>query len=66
MGRERESAVPGWSRPLLARAALQTDRSVAFQMAEVAVPRDLFKEILRLIAQLRPPPSPAWCGLYRR
>jgi hypothetical protein len=34
-------------------------RYVTFQMAEVAVPRGLFEEILRLIAELRPPPSPA-------
>ena len=36
-------------------------RYVAFQMAEVAVPRTLFAEILRLIADLRPrsPPLPA-------
>ncbi len=34
-------------------------RYVTFQMAEVAVPRDMFAEILRLIAQLRAPPSPA-------
>ena len=36
-------------------------RYVAFQMAEVAVPRTLFAEILRLIAELRPrsPPIPA-------
>ena len=34
-------------------------RYVAFQMAEVAVPRMLFAEILRLIAELRPPPDPA-------
>ena len=32
-------------------------RYVTFQMAEVAVPRTLFAEILRLIAQLRPPPA---------
>ena len=31
-------------------------RYVAFQMAEVAVPRTLFADILRLIAELRPPP----------
>jgi hypothetical protein len=29
---------------------------VAFQMAEVAIPRNLFADILRLIAELRPPP----------
>jgi len=34
-------------------------RYVMFQMAEVAVPRELFGEILRLIAELRPPPDPA-------
>ncbi|HJX10734.1 MAG TPA: IS1380 family transposase, partial [Candidatus Binatia bacterium] len=34
-------------------------RYVAFQMAKVAVPRTLFAEILRLIAELRPPPDPA-------
>ena len=33
-------------------------RYVTFQMAEVAVPRSLFDEILRLIAQLRAPPAP--------
>ena len=34
-------------------------RYVAFQMAEVAIPRQMFKEILRLIAELRPQPPPA-------
>ena len=34
-------------------------RYVTFQMAEVAVLRGLFAEILRLIAQLRPQPAPA-------
>jgi hypothetical protein len=33
--------------------------SVTFQMAEVAVPRQLFADILRLIARLRAPPAPA-------
>jgi hypothetical protein len=32
-------------------------RYVIFQMAEVAVPRELFQDILRLIAELRPPPA---------
>ena len=31
-------------------------RYVAFQMAEVAISRDLFADILRMIAELRPPP----------
>jgi len=34
-------------------------RNVAFQMAEVAIPRQMFQEILRLIAELRPQPPPA-------
>jgi hypothetical protein len=35
-------------------------RYIAFQMAEVAVPRQMFQEILRLIAELRPQPPPRW------
>jgi hypothetical protein len=31
-------------------------RYVAFQMAEVAIPRNIFADILRLIGELRPPP----------
>jgi hypothetical protein len=34
-------------------------RYVAFQMAEVAVSRQMFQEILSLIARLRAPPAPA-------
>lgn len=34
-------------------------RYVVFQMAEVAVPRELFEQILRLIDGLRPRPAPA-------
>ncbi len=34
-------------------------RYVIFQMAEVAVPRDLFADILRRIDRLRPKPAPA-------
>jgi hypothetical protein len=30
-------------------------RNVAFHMAEVAIPRNIFADILRLIAELRPP-----------
>jgi len=33
-------------------------RYVAFQMAQVAIPRQMFQEILRLIAELRPQPPP--------
>jgi hypothetical protein len=35
------------------------NRHVTFQMAEVAVSRQMFQEILSLIARLRPPPAPA-------
>jgi hypothetical protein len=34
-------------------------RHVAFQMAEVAIPRQMFEEILWLIVELRPQPPPA-------
>jgi hypothetical protein len=34
-------------------------RYIAFQMAEVAIPRQMFQDILRLIAELRPQPPPA-------
>jgi hypothetical protein len=34
-------------------------RYVIFQMAEVAVPKELFQEILRPIDRLRPRPAPA-------
>jgi len=34
-------------------------RYVAFQMVEVAIPRQMFQEIFRLIAKLRPKPPPA-------
>jgi hypothetical protein len=34
-------------------------RYVTFQMAEVAVPRQMFADILSLIAQLRVAPAPA-------
>ena len=34
-------------------------RYVTFRMAEVAVSRQMFQEILTLIARLRTPPAPA-------
>ena len=37
-------------------------RYVTFQLAEVAVPRELFRKILSLIDDLRPRPAPAWAG----
>ena len=34
-------------------------RYVTFQLAEVAVPRQMFAEVLSLVARLRAPPAPA-------
>jgi hypothetical protein len=34
-------------------------RYVTFQLAEVAVPRQMFADILSMIARLRAPPAPA-------
>jgi len=39
--------------------AVSQRRYVVFLMAEVAIPRQMFQEILRLIAELRPQPPPA-------
>ena len=39
--------------------AVSHGRYVTFQMAEVAVSRQMFAEILSLIARLRAPPAPA-------
>src|SRR5262245_2816800 len=41
------------------REGVSHGRYVVFQMAEVAIPRQMFQEILRLIAELRPQPPPA-------
>ncbi len=38
--------------------AARHGRCITFQMAEVAIPRTLFAEILRLIDGLRPAPLP--------
>ncbi len=40
-------------------------RYVTFQMAAVAVPRQMFAEILLLIARLQAPPAPAYSGGVR-
>jgi len=37
-------------------------RYVTFQLAEVAVPREVFRKILSLIDDLRPRPAPAQAG----
>ena len=45
-----------WQRPSRSRSH---GRYVIFQMAEVAIARQMFQEILQLIAELRPQPPPA-------
>jgi hypothetical protein len=48
-----------WTSPCdIGAKVINHGRSIAFQMAEVAIPRRLFQEILRLIAELRPKPPP--------
>jgi hypothetical protein len=46
-------------REKLVKIGVTHGRYVIFQMAEVAVPRELFKEILRRIDGLRSRPAPA-------
>ena len=43
----------------IAAKVISHGRTIAFQMAEVAIPRQMFREILWLIAELRPTPPPA-------
>jgi len=43
----------------IAAKVVSHGRYTTFQMTEVAVPRQMFQEILMLIAQLRAPPAPA-------
>ena len=45
--------------PIIGAKVVSHGRHVAFQMAEVAIPRQMFQEILSLIAELRPQPPPA-------
>jgi len=44
---------------LISAKVVSHGRYVVFQMAEVAIPRQMFQEILRLIAELRPQPPHA-------
>jgi hypothetical protein len=55
-------AVQQWSMTTLRDRLIKIvrhERYVTFQMAEVAIPRDLFADILRRIDWLRPKPAPA-------
>jgi hypothetical protein len=56
-------AVEHWSLTMLSEKLVKIGakvvrhgRYVTFQMSEVAVPKDLFRKILLLIDELRPPP----------
>ena len=58
-------AVEHWSLTTLREKLIKIEakvvrhgRYITFQLAEVAVPRNLFREILRLIDGLRPAPLP--------
>jgi hypothetical protein len=53
--------LPAISHSLLSKIARKPSATAAmsaFQMAEVAIPRQLFQDILRLIAELRVRPAP--------
>jgi hypothetical protein len=47
------------SRYSISAKVISHGRFVTFQMAEVAVPKQIFREILSLIVRLRAPPAPA-------
>jgi len=49
----------GWRDRLLYDLYFSTVTACAFQRAEVAIPRQMFQEILRLMGELRPHPAPA-------
>jgi hypothetical protein len=51
----------GFATSLFRNRSLSTPHGiyVTFQLAEVAVPRGMFADILSLIARLRAPPAPA-------
>jgi hypothetical protein len=58
--------IKGWSLTSLKEKLIKIGAKVAshgryivFEMADVAIPRQLFADVLRLIAELRPPLGPA-------
>jgi hypothetical protein len=55
VGSPRSTAAP--QRLKIGAKVVSHGRYVTFQMAEVAVPRQMFVEILSLIARLRAPPA---------
>jgi hypothetical protein len=64
--RRQRIPVAPWSLTSLRQKLIETGakvvshgRYVTFQMAEVAVPRQMFQEILSLIARFRATPAPA-------
>ena len=66
---ETREPIKDWSRTTLKKKLIKIGtkvvnhaRCVAFQMAEGAIPRELFADVLRMIRKLRPSPlaSAAW------
>jgi hypothetical protein len=55
----KESSLTSLSEKLIKVSAKLVSHGRYVQMAKVAISRHLFAEILRLIAELRPPPDPA-------
>ncbi len=57
----KDWSLTSWKEKLVKIGAkvMSHGRYVIFQMAEIAIARQMFQEILRLIAELRPQPPPA-------
>jgi len=56
-GYDEPEILPSSTPPICLRSA--DPGQLTFQMAEVAVSRQMFQEILSLIARMRAPPAPA-------
>jgi hypothetical protein len=59
LGVRREQVEPAGEADQDGAKIVSHGRYVTFQMAEVAVSRLMFRDILMLIARLRAPPAPA-------
>ena len=55
-------SLTGLREKLIKIGAKSRGRYITFQMAEMAMPRQMFREILSVIARLRAPPAPAVRG----
>ena len=52
-------SLTGLREKLIKIGAKSRGRYITFQMAEIAMPRQMFREILSVMARLRAPPAPA-------